>query len=173
MSREQTCKTALRVIKRRYYLTWWTVLGIPAFWICWPSPIGSQVGPAVQTLGSYLQQIMVVWCSCWVAMHGMTWIMSFGMQVWGALINNSPSYQQWLAAGGHPFWDTLYWFNTDPPQVRAAIGIPPQQPICFNCGASLTGLAGLGSNYGNVCPNCGGCNDTFPAGDERAAAFVG
>jgi hypothetical protein len=100
----------------------------------------------------------------WLGLHGTTWLMTLGMYLAGAVFNNHPAYQQWLAAGGHPFFDTLYFFNSDPPQVRAAIGIPPEYPICVNCGASLTGLLGLGSNYGNICPSCRFCNDTFPDG---------
>jgi len=169
MSRQETFKTPLSTIKRRWYLTWWIVLGAPIMWLLWPSPIGSYQ----QTFWSFWGQVAVIWCACGIALHGFTWFMCIGMYLWGAIVNNSPSYQQWLAAGGHPFWDTLYWFNTDPPQVRAAIGIPPAEPICFQCGASLTGLAGLGSNYGNVCPNCSSCNDTFAQGDGRPASFLG
>ena len=171
--RQDTFKTPLSVIKRRWYLTWWIVVGLPILWLLRPEDIGVQVGPSIQTRGSYWFQFCVVWVSCWVALHGFTWFMTIGMYFWGALVNSGPAYQQWLQAGGHPFWDTLYFFNTDAPQVRAAIGIPPAQPICFNCGASLTGLAGLGSNYGNVCPNCGVCNDTFAQGDTRPGSFLG
>lgn len=162
MSREQTFKTPLRVIKRWYYGTGWLLFSPIFFYIFWPVPVGAMNGPYVQTSGHYYFTIFWIWLWCWLAMHGITWIMCIFMYFWGGLLNNSPSYQQWLAAGGHPFWDSLYFFNNDPPQVRAAIGVPPQQPICYNCGASLTGLFGLGSNYGNVCPNCGACNDTFP-----------
>lgn len=80
----------------------------------------------------------------------------------GFMMANSPNYQAWRQAGGHPFYDLLYFFNSDPPQVRAAIGIPPQEPFCQNCGASISGLFGLGGDFGNVCHHCGACNDYFP-----------
>jgi hypothetical protein len=169
MTREQTFKTPLRVVKRRYYLTWWILIGIPMFYILWPKPIGS----FNQTTFTYWRQVGIIWVFGWTGMHGITLFMSLGMQFWGVLVNSSPAYEQWLRAGGHPFWDTLYFFNNDPPQVRAAIGIPPQYPVCFNCGGSLTGMFGLGSTYGNVCAECGQCNDTFPPGDNRAASFLG
>ena len=47
------------------------------------------------------------------------------------------------------------------PQVRAAIGVPPPTPYCQSCGASLSGLFGLGGNYGNCCNHCGNYNDRF------------
>lgn len=164
MTREMTGKTPLSTIKRRYYGTAWVLIGLPLLYILRPSPVGAFGGDghSIQTTISWWTQFVVTWAAIWVAMHGTTWFIIGLMHLAGAIFNNHPNYQAWLQAGGHPFWDTLYVFNADPPQVRGAISIPPAEPICGNCGASLTGLFGLGSNYGNVCPSCGFCNDTFP-----------
>ena len=166
MSRELSGKTPLSTIKRRYYGTAWVLIGLPLFYFLRPNPVGAfgMDGATLQTEGSWWRQLFVTWAAIWLGFHGITWLMTLGMYFAGAILNNHSAYQQWLAAGGHPFWDTLYVFNNDPPQVRAAIGIPPAEPICLYCGACLEGLFGLGSNYGNVCPNCGFCNDTFPDG---------
>jgi len=166
MCRELSGKTPLSTIKRRWYTTWWLLLGLPLLYFLRPSPVGAFGGDGhtIQTEASWWEQLIVTWTAIWLALHGTTWLMTAGMYLAGAIFNNHPAYQQWLAAGGSPFWDTLYFFNTDLPQVRAAIGIPPVEPICGHCGASLTGLFGLGSNYGNVCPACGCCNDTLPEG---------
>lgn len=166
MSRELSGKTPLTTIKRRWYTTWWLLIGLPLLYVLRPSPVGAFGGDghSIQTQASWWFQFVVTWAAIWLTLHGTTWLMTTLMYLAGAVLNNHPAYQQWLASGGHPFWDTLHFFSTDPPQVRAAIGIPPAEPICGSCGASLTGLFGLGSNYGNVCPNCGFCNDTFPEG---------
>jgi hypothetical protein len=166
MTRESTGKTALSVIKCRYYTTMWLLIGLPLLYFLRPSPIGAfgGDGKTIQTAASWFGQMFSTWMATWIAMHGTTWFMSAGMYLLGGLLVNGPAYQQWLAAGGHPFWDMLFFFNSDPPQVRAAIGIPPEYPICGYCGCSLSGTLGYGSNFGNVCPNCGCCNDTFPEG---------
>jgi hypothetical protein len=169
MSREETFKTPLSVIKRRWYLTWWCV----AWLIMW---LMHSFFPFLfdhDTWGMYLFNWFCIWGACWFGLHSTTWMLSIGMYFVGAFLAGGPAFQEWLAAGGHPFWDFIYWFNTDPPQVRAAIGVPPQQPYCFNCGASLAGMFGLGGNFGNVCSNCGVCNDTFAEGDCRPASFMG
>lgn len=166
MSRELTGKTPLSVIKMRYYGTGWLLFGLPLLYFLQPKPVGAfgMDGHTIQTIAMWWGQMFTTWLAIWIAMHGITWLMIALMSLAGGVVNNHPAYQKWIAAGGHPFWDTLYFFNNDQPQVRAAIGIPPAEPICGSCGASLTGLLGLGSNYGNVCPNCGTCNDTFPEG---------
>lgn len=166
MSRELTGKTPLSLIKMRYYGTAWVLIGLPLLYFLRPKPVGSfgMDGAAIQTAGTWWGQMFTTWLAIWLGFHGITWLMTLGMYLAGAVLNNNPAYQQWLQQGGHPFFDTLYFFNSDPPQVRAAIGIPPTDSECCNCGASLSGLFGLGSNYGNVCPACGFCNDTFPEG---------
>lgn len=164
MNRQISGKTPLGTIKRRWYTTWWLLLGLPLLYFLRPNPVGSFGGDGhtIMTNAMWWKQLFTTWCAAWLAMHGITWFMTMLMYLLGGIFNNHPNYQAWLANGGHPFFDSLYFFNSDPPQVRAAIGIPPKYPICGSCGASLTGLAGLGSNYGNVCPNCGFCNDSFP-----------
>jgi len=164
MGRELSGKTPVSVIKMRYYGTAWLLIGLPLLYVLRPSPVGAFGGDGhtIQTNSSWWAQMFTTWLAIWIAFHGITWFMTALMYLAGAVFNNHPAYQQWLANGGHPFWDSLYLFNTDPPHVRAAIGMPPEYPQCGVCGASLTGLAGLGSNYGNFCPNCGVCNDSFP-----------
>lgn len=166
MTRELSGKTPLSTIKFRYYATMWVLFGLPLLYVLRPSPLGvyGGDGKTIQTVGSWCGQMFTTWMAIWIGIHGTTWLMTAGMYLAGGIVNNHPAYQQWLAAGGHPFWDTLYFFNNDPPQVRAAIGIPPECPICTCCGGSLAGLCGLGSNYANVCPSCGYCNDRFPEG---------
>lgn len=163
MTRQLTGKTSLGIIKMRYYGTAWVLIGLPLLYFLRPNPVGAfgGDGATIQTAASWWKEFFIVWAVIWIGMHGITWLMTLGMYLAGAIVNNHPAYQQWLANGGHPFWDTLYFFNNDPPQVRAAIGIPPEYPQCGACGASLKGLFGLGSNYGNVCPSCGFCNDRF------------
>lgn len=161
--RAYSCKTPLSTIKFRYYMTGWILFGLPLLYFLRPNWVGGTAGDgkSIQTLATWASHMFTNWMAVWLGLHGVTWFMSICMYLAGALIVNGPAYQQWLAAGGHPFFDLLFLFNTDPPQVRAAIGRPPEYAICNNCGCSLTGTLGYGSNFGNVCPSCGYCNDTF------------
>jgi hypothetical protein len=126
MTRQITGKTPLSTIKMRYYGTAWVLIGLPLLYFLRPNPVGSFGGNGltIQTEARWWGEFFVMWAAIWVSLHGTTWMMSLGMYLAGAVVNNHPNYQAWLRAGGHPFWDTLYVFNTDPPQVRAAIGIP-------------------------------------------------
>jgi hypothetical protein len=143
MSRQHTGKTSIFALWLRWEIIWFIVMS-PFIWFFEPA------------------RSSIVWGTLWVT--NILWILLvIFMRIWGSIVQRgSTSYQQWLLAGGSPFWDTLAWpFNTDPPQVRAAIGQPPQTSNCQFCGTSLRGLFGYGGNYGNQCNQCGNFNDTF------------
>ncbi len=86
-------------------------------------------------------------------------------------LGKDSDFDWWVSAGGHSYWDGNTWCNFDRAVVRAAIGRPPENDYCANCGADLRGTLNLGGNFGNCCNTCGLYNDTFDAGDPVAYEF--
>lgn len=161
MTRRSTGKTSILKILIRFYLVAF-ILFSPLLWLFWG---GYHEGQLVFGTGrvatkwdiiishaivpfSLFIAATILWVWLWLGQRICCWYL------WGS----DPDYAAWRRAGGDPFFDVLKGFNSDPPVVRAPIGVPPNSENCRYCGASLLGLLG-GCNWGNRCSNCGQYND--------------
>ena len=145
LRRAYTGKTALSTLRFRFY--WYPfVLFSPLLY-----GLSGFLGWGIPLFGYFVAM------SFWIAFYSLL------MRPIGGLVNfdSGADYEAWLRAGGHPYWESNTWCNFDRAVVRAAIGRPPENDYCFNCGADLRGVLNCGGNFGNRCNCCGTYNDIF------------
>ena len=145
MSRESSGKTLIPALAWRFSLCLVTPIYLFVLWI---------FHPMLNTHGflGKVWWLFVWWLSCNVGGFsvsvGLGWPLMRAFTNW--MFENRREYWDWRRAGGDPFWDVLPWpINPDPPRVRMAITVPPDQDFC-----PLDGWP-LGGRFGNQCQACG------------------
>jgi hypothetical protein len=145
MSRESSGKSPISTLAWRFSLFLVTPFYLIIVWV---------FDPLLNTYG-FLGKMwwLFVWWACsnlgaFSLSVGVGWPLLRAVTDW--IFERRREYWDWRRAGGDPFWDVLPWpINIDPPKVRMAITIPPDQDVC-----PIDGFP-LGRRFGNQCRACG------------------